>query len=187
MYSYGQKAVERVWNELRSAIRAQTFMLSKSVTADIFTEDELQVDVQRLFFLSFYKYYENERQFKRFIFTCTKNMIRNKLKKNQTKRKHFATHPDEIMAEIGLARDEVKDSYARVWNNVPDKKNSSVDWGIVVQEIVERLDENCRQIFWELHNGATRREIAKENGITLNALEFFIDRIAGVTKEVVYG
>ena len=86
---YGEKTVDRLYRELLPLLKKQTLKVVYYMGFSGF-EDEVMQEARILFYKRFEDYYENDKQYLKFIFICTKNKIRTMQKKEYTYRNRYA-------------------------------------------------------------------------------------------------
>jgi len=186
---YDIRAVHRVWEKNKAHIKRRIVVsLMYKYSVYEFSTQELMHEAQLLFFLNFYDYYESSDQFNAFLYTCVRNFLINYRKRKWTRGKYITTNANSIIHGLGLrlAREDNKDMYHTLWNNVPDNSNEKEKVNVkrIVTEVKKKLTTVGQQVMeymLEEHNVA---DICTILGLSVNSFYNEREEVRRVTREV---
>ena len=114
-WRYGVSAVERIFEKMQVELGQDCEKLRYQTGFYIYSSDELMQESRLLFFKNFAGYFENKKQYRRFLFISLKNRIRTLQRVEYTYNNRFKGHMNSDWdAEII--------SYDEQFKNVPDPK-----------------------------------------------------------------
>ena len=116
-WRYGVSAVERIFEKMQDGLVQDCEKLRYQTAFYVYSLDELMQESRLLFFKNFAGYFENQKQYRRFLFISLKNRIRTLQRIEYTYHNRFKGHTNSDW-------DQEVISYDEQFKHIPDNKST---------------------------------------------------------------